>query len=116
MGLGWQCTLELETSVEPLHQTSIVREIVRGSLLDVRTSVPLTSIFANNESVIDGVELMFVGIGFICVPAAVISYARINKKRDEVQRQGVEKGERNKYTAQELRRMGDRAPDFRYTI
>jgi len=63
-----------------------------------------------------GVELMFVGIGFICVPVAVISYMRINRKRDELQRQAIEKGEEGKLTPQELRRLGDRAPDFRYTI
>ncbi|KXN86764.1 hypothetical protein AN958_09624 [Leucoagaricus sp. SymC.cos] len=62
-----------------------------------------------------GVELMFVGIGFICVPAAVLSYMRINKKRDEAQKQAIEKGEQ-KYTVAELRALGDRAPDFRYTI
>jgi hypothetical protein len=58
---------------------------------------------------------MFVGIGFICVPAAVVSYIRINKKREEAQRQAIEKGE-HKYTPRELREMGDRAPDFRYII
>jgi len=63
-----------------------------------------------------GVELMFVGIGFICVPVAVISYIRINRKRDELQRQAIEKGEGNKLTPQQLRQLGDRAPDFRYTI
>lgn len=63
-----------------------------------------------------GVELMFVGMGFICVPIAVISYMRINKSRDEAQRKAIEKGVHNKYTAQELRKMGDRAPDFRYTL
>ncbi|KAJ3565341.1 hypothetical protein NP233_g7691 [Leucocoprinus birnbaumii] len=63
-----------------------------------------------------GVELMFVGIGFICVPIAVISYMRINKSRDEAQRQAIERGEQNKYTPQQLREMGDRAPDFRYML
>ncbi|KAJ6625864.1 hypothetical protein B0H10DRAFT_2001105 [Mycena sp. CBHHK59/15] len=50
-----------------------------------------------------GCELMFVGIGLICVPAAVLIYTRINNRRDEAARA-------------ELREMGDRAPDFRYTI
>lgn len=69
-----------------------------------------------SPGVTDGVELMFVGIGFICVPVAVISYIRINRKRDELQRQAAESGEGNKLTPQELRQLGDRAPDFRYTI
>ena len=64
----------------------------------------------------DSLELMFVGIGFITIPIIVISYARINKSRDEAQRLAIERGEKDKYTNQQLREMGDRAPDFRYTI
>lgn len=41
---------------------------------------------------------------------------RINKSRDEAQRQAIERGEQNKYTPQQLREMGDRAPDFRYML
>ncbi|KAF8153406.1 MFS general substrate transporter [Crassisporium funariophilum] len=63
-----------------------------------------------------GVELMFVGLGFIAVPIAILSYIRINNKRDLAQREALEKGEKNKYTNQQLREMGDRAPDFRYTL
>jgi hypothetical protein len=64
----------------------------------------------------DAVELMFVGIGFVCVPIAVFTYTRINGKRDAAAQQAWENGEANKYTDQELRELGDRAPDFRYTI
>ncbi|KAJ7160895.1 MFS general substrate transporter [Mycena filopes] len=63
-----------------------------------------------------GCELMFVGIGLICVPIAVIAYTRINKQRDEVARRMRESGEKHLYTPKELREMGDRAPDFRYTL
>ncbi|KAL0946276.1 hypothetical protein HGRIS_012528 [Hohenbuehelia grisea] len=63
-----------------------------------------------------GIELMFVGIGFIAVPVAVISYWRINKKRDAIAREAAGRGEKDKYSAQELRELGDRAPDFRYTL
>jgi sugar phosphate permease len=63
-----------------------------------------------------GVELMFVGIGFITVPIVVLSYIRINKKRDAAQKEALERGETNKYTPQQLRELGDRAPDFRYTL
>lgn len=59
---------------------------------------------------------MFVGIGFIATPLIIISYMRINKKRDEAERQALERGETNKYTDKQLREMGDRAPDFRYTL
>lgn len=64
----------------------------------------------------DGIELMFIGIGFVSVPIAVVAYMRINAKRDAVERLALESGERQKYTVQELRDMGDRAPDFRYTL
>ncbi|KAF5375707.1 hypothetical protein D9615_009368 [Tricholomella constricta] len=61
-------------------------------------------------------ELMFVGIGYICVPIAVIAYIRINRNRDALQKAALESGEPSKYTADDIRRLGDRAPDFRYTI
>lgn len=59
---------------------------------------------------------MFVGIGFICVPIAIITYNRINRKRDEAEKATLERGETNKYSDEELRMLGDRAPDFRYVI
>jgi hypothetical protein len=71
----------------------------------------------------DGIELMFVGIGLITVPLAVILYTRINAQRDALEaRLSVDsekahlEGEKGRYgyTPQELRDMGDRAPDFRY--
>ncbi|CAA7263446.1 unnamed protein product [Cyclocybe aegerita] len=63
-----------------------------------------------------GLELMFVGVGFITVPIIILTYLRINKKRGEEQRLALERGEMNKHSAQQLREMGDRAPDFRYTL
>ncbi|KAJ7881427.1 MFS general substrate transporter, partial [Mycena leptocephala] len=57
-----------------------------------------------------------VGIGLICVPIAVVTYTRINNRRDEVARGMLERGETHLYSRKELREMGDRAPDFRYTI
>lgn len=57
---------------------------------------------------------MFVGIGFVTLPIAVITYTRINARRDVLEKEMQEKG--IKYTAEELREMGDRAPDFRYTL
>lgn len=71
---------------------------------------PLTSVFSST----DGLELMFVGIGFVTLPIAVITYTRINARRDALEKEMEEKGIR--YTAEELREMGDRAPDFRYTL
>ncbi|KAF8486591.1 MFS general substrate transporter [Gautieria morchelliformis] len=71
-----------------------------------------------------GIELMFIGIGLICTPLVVLLYARINKQRDAYEaslsadsEKAVE-GSKGKYgyTPQELRELGDRAPDFRYVL
>lgn len=59
---------------------------------------------------IDGLELMFVGIGWITLPIIVLLYRRINAQRDRA----VKEGALAHYTPQELRELGDRAPDFRY--
>ncbi|KAF7358572.1 hypothetical protein MSAN_01195400 [Mycena sanguinolenta] len=63
-----------------------------------------------------GCELMFIGIGLISLPIAVVTYRRINSRRDEAAQAAFERGETNLYTRKELREMGDRAPDFRYTL
>ncbi|KAH7883131.1 MFS general substrate transporter [Phlebopus sp. FC_14] len=63
-----------------------------------------------------GLELMFVGIGFISVPIVVLLYKRINHVRDEAERVALERGEKIHYSKQEIRELGDRAPDFRYTL
>ena len=57
---------------------------------------------------------MFVGIGFISLPIVVLLYKHINAKRDKLQKEMEEKG--IKLTPEELRELGDRAPDFRYTL
>ena len=66
------------------------------------------------SSTIDALELMFVGIGFVTVPLAIIIYSRINAKRDALEKEMKEKG--IKLSDDEIRRLGDRAPDFRYTL
>ncbi|EIN06839.1 MFS general substrate transporter [Punctularia strigosozonata HHB-11173 SS5] len=58
------------------------------------------------------IELMFVGIGFIALPIVVILYKRINSKRERL----MNGDGKPTFSEQELRKMGDRAPDFRYTI
>ncbi|KAG1886503.1 MFS general substrate transporter [Suillus subluteus] len=61
-------------------------------------------------------ELMFVGIGFIFLPIVAFIYKRINAQRDATERLATERGEKIQYSEQELRELGDRAPDFRYTL
>ncbi|KAF7305754.1 hypothetical protein HMN09_00729000 [Mycena chlorophos] len=79
-----------------------------------RTHVLLSHLicFFTDLSFVDGCELMFVSIGLICVPIAVLAYTRINHRRDEL----AKRPDAPVYTKAELREMGDRAPDFRYTI
>ncbi|KAG1734933.1 MFS general substrate transporter [Suillus paluster] len=60
-------------------------------------------------------ELMFVGIGFITLPILVFLYKRVNAQR-EAERLAMESGEGLQYSDEELRELGDRAPDFRYTL
>ncbi|KAH9919551.1 MFS general substrate transporter [Fomitopsis serialis] len=59
-------------------------------------------------------ELMFVGIGLVSLPFIVLMYKRINTRRDILQKEMEEMG--ISYGDEELRRMGDRAPDFRYIL
>ncbi|KZT63322.1 hypothetical protein DAEQUDRAFT_680573, partial [Daedalea quercina L-15889] len=59
-------------------------------------------------------ELMFISIGLIFLFLTVLSYKSVNRQRDVEQRE-LDR-QRAQYTAEELRRMGDRAPDFRYTL
>ena len=57
---------------------------------------------------------MFVGIGITMLTVNVFIYSRINARRDAHAQEMEEKG--IKYTPAQLRAMGDRAPDFRYTL
>ena len=61
---------------------------------------------------------MFLGIGILLVLATALTYARINRRRDALQREADEKGPGvvRALAPEELRRLGDRAPDFRYTL
>lgn len=58
---------------------------------------------------------MFIGIGFITIPIIVYLYRHINAKRDKEMEEAKASGT-VRYTADELREMGDRAPDFRYIL
>ncbi|KAJ3924508.1 MAG: hypothetical protein NXY57DRAFT_908020, partial [Lentinula lateritia] len=65
--------------------------------------------------ILDAIELMFVGIGLICLPITVIIYSRINKKRAHFMSR-VADGLERKPSPEELRELGDRAPDFQYIL
>ena len=57
---------------------------------------------------------MFLGIGLLTLPSLVYLYKRENDKRVVLQRSLEEKN--CVISAEDLRRMGDRAPDFRYML
>jgi hypothetical protein len=79
---------------------------------------PLLMHFKSTETQLhsDAMELMFVGIGMTFVAIALLSYTRINRKRDALEKAELESGNPKKYTGLELQMMADRAPDFRYTL
>jgi len=54
-------------------------------------------------------------MGLVVLPITVITYNRINARREAIMKESGESG-RLQYTDDELRRMGDRAPGFRYGI
>ena len=57
---------------------------------------------------------MFVGIGFVFLPITILAYRHANMSRDKQQREMAEKG--IEFSVDELRKLGDRALDFRYTL
>ncbi|PIL28563.1 MFS general substrate transporter [Ganoderma sinense ZZ0214-1] len=61
-----------------------------------------------------GAEMGFVGMGLVLVPIVVFAYTRANMKKEAKMREAEDRGE--KYAPEELKRLGDRAPDFRYTL
>ncbi|KAL0565369.1 hypothetical protein V5O48_016654, partial [Marasmius crinis-equi] len=61
-----------------------------------------------------GIELVFVGIGLIVVPIITMTYYRLNNKKKATIRQEEEQGV--KRSPEEIRAMGDRAPEFIYTL
>lgn len=54
-------------------------------------------------------------MGFVVLPILVTTYNRINAQREVIMK-GTEESGGLQYTDEELRRMGDKAPDFRYGI
>ena len=63
----------------------------------------------------DGVELGFIGMGLVVLPIMVFTYERVNGRREVIMKEAVEFGGLQ-YTGEELRRMGDKAPNFRYGL
>ena len=49
-------------------------------------------------------------------PIIVLSYVRINGKRDAAEKLALEDGKPAEYTVRDVQMMGGRAPDFVYTL
>lgn len=96
-----------------IYRTQDAPRYILGRMSFLYPSFPRLALLTGARA--DGIELMFVGIGFIAVPITVLAYKRINARREALVRDATEKGI-TRYTPEELRRMGDRAPDFRYTL
>ncbi|KAF8998075.1 MFS general substrate transporter [Hymenopellis radicata] len=59
-----------------------------------------------------GITIMFLVIGMVCTPLVAALYARINARRQSIMDGAGEKST----SLAELRYMGDKAPDFKYTL
>ncbi|KAI0708287.1 MFS general substrate transporter [Earliella scabrosa] len=102
------------TSGQYKRGVSIGVQVIAGNLGGLIASNVFRTEEAPNYRLGHGLELLFVGLGLILTPIAVFTYTRINARRDALLRDSNEKG--IEYSTAEIRRMGDRAPDFRYTL
>lgn len=84
------------------------RYILGRKSLSAQPQPPLTAS-------VDGIELGLIGMGLVAVPTIVFTYNRINTQREAIMREARERG-LLQYTDEELRRMGDKAPNFRYSV
>ncbi|CAL1715339.1 unnamed protein product [Somion occarium] len=94
--------------------TGIALHIGIGNLAGAIASNTYRSQDAPRYIIGHAIALMFVGIGLTAVPLAVTLYIRTNAKREAHLQHLRETG--TKYSVKELLQMGDRAPDFRYTL
>ena len=65
----------------------------------------------DNGLILDAVAIGFLIMGLIILPPTAMIYRRINVSRDALARE-----DGYKYSDEELARMGDRSPDFRYIL
>lgn len=94
--------------------TSSARRTLPITSSDVSSGPPEPRQRLRDNAFADGLELLFIALGLVLTPITVLIYMRINARRDVLQQEASEKGIR--YDPEEIRRLGDRAPDFRYTL
>jgi len=89
--------------------------MLHGTSLDVGYEPPFELGFTPLTPSTDGIELGLVSMGLFLLPIVVITYKRINARREAIMKEAGESGGLQ-YSDEELRRMGDKAPDFCYGI
>jgi hypothetical protein len=65
-----------------------------------------------NDLTLDAVTIGFLTMGLIAIPLMAAIYRHINASRDAIAREGGY----DMNSDEELARMGDRAPNFRYLM
>ncbi|KAI9068183.1 MFS general substrate transporter [Trametes sanguinea] len=61
-------------------------------------------------------ELVLIGVGLVVVPTSALAYVHLNRRREAAEKISLEKETVMEYTEEELRRLADHAPGFRYTL
>ena len=89
--------------------------MLRDTCPDVSYTYPFQVGFRPLMPCTDGVELGLIFMGLVVLPIMVITYKRINARREAIMKGAGESGGLQ-YTDEELRRMGDKAPNFLYGI
>jgi len=77
--------------------------------------ITIHPIFKPLTTCTDRVELGFIGTGLVVLSIVVFTYKRANARREVIMKEAVEFGGLQ-YTDKELRRMGDKPPNFRYGL
>ena len=110
----WASNLAWVTSLLSSRPTSTGPKILPNTNLDVGP-MGLCFWFKPLTISVDAVELGLVAMGLVVLPIMVFTYSRINARREAIMRDVMASG-RSRYSEEELRRMGDKAPNFRYGI
>ncbi|EKM57352.1 uncharacterized protein PHACADRAFT_119721 [Phanerochaete carnosa HHB-10118-sp] len=95
-----------------LYRTQDAPRYILGGACPLPSEILLSAHMLTSP--LDALELMFVGIGITVLALNVVVYRRINARREVHMQETEEKG--IAYSAAQLKAMGDRAPDFRYTL
>ena len=111
----WPSVSVSVTPLVPSHPTSTGQKMHHGTSLDVGYKPPSKPGITPLTPFTDGVELGLVCMGLAVLPIIVVTYTRVNARREAILKEAGESGGLQ-YTNEELKRMGDKSPCFRYEI